>query len=128
MDTQTQSAPTPVAGFEFTAETPVALTDRALGKVKEALEQQKLDGHCLRVAVIGGGCSGFNYDLDLVREAKPEDLTYDLAGVKVAVDKMSARFLDGTVIDFVESLQGAGFKFLNPKAKSTCGCGSSFSA
>ncbi len=128
MDTQTQSAPTPVAGFEFTPETPVALTDRAVGKVREAIEQQKLDGHCLRVAVVGGGCSGFNYDLDLVREAKPEDLIYDLGGIKVAVDKMSARFLDGTVIDFVESLQGAGFKFSNPKAKSTCGCGSSFSA
>ena len=128
MDTQTQSAPTPITGFEFTPEKPVALTERAVGKVKEAIEQQKLDGHCLRVAVVGGGCSGFNYDLDLVREAKPEDLIYDLAGVKVAVDKMSARFLDGTVIDFVESLQGAGFKFSNPKAKSTCGCGSSFSA
>ena len=127
METQTQS-PTPVSGFEYTPEQPVALTDRAVGKVKEALEQQKLDGHFLRVAVVGGGCSGFNYDLDLVRDAKESDLIYELAGLKVAVDKMSARFLDGTVIDFVESLQGAGFKFNNPKAKSTCGCGTSFSA
>lgn len=126
METQTPVAP--VAGFEFTPETPVGLTDRALDKVKEALEQQKLDGHCLRVAVVGGGCSGFNYDLDLVKEAKPTDLTYELNGLTVAVDQMSARFLDGTVVDFVETLQGAGFKFLNPKAKSTCGCGSSFSA
>jgi len=128
MDTQNQSAPTPIAGFEFTPEKPVALTERAVGKVKEAIEQQKLEGHWLRVAVVSGGCSGFNYDLDLVREARPEDLTYDLAGLRVAVDRTSARFLDGTVIDFVESLQGAGFKFNNPKAKSTCGCGSSFSA
>ncbi len=127
MDTQTQTA-TPVAGFEFTLEKPVGLTDRAIAKVKEAMEQQKLDGHWLRVAVVGGGCSGFNYDLDLVREAKPTDLTYDIEGLNVAVDKMSARFLDGTVVDFVETLQGAGFKFNNPKAKSTCGCGSSFSA
>ena len=127
MDTQTQTA-APVAGFEFTQEKPVALTDRAIAKVKEAMEQQKLDGHCLRVAVVGGGCSGFNYDLDLVREAKAGDLIYDIAGLNMAVDKMSARFLDGTTIDFVETLQGAGFKFNNPKAKSTCGCGSSFSA
>ena len=127
METQT-SAATPVAGFQFTEQQPVALTEKAVAKVKEAIEQQKLDGHCLRIAVVGGGCSGLNYDLDLVREAKAGDLTYDLAGLRVAVDKMSARFLDGTVIDFVESLQGAGFKFLNPKAKSTCGCGSSFSA
>ena len=127
METQTNAA-APVAGFEFTEATPVALTDKAVGKVKEALEQQKLDGHCLRIAVIGGGCSGLNYDLDLVREAKPEDYTYELAGIRVAVDKNSARFLDGTVIDFVESLQGAGFKFNNPKAKATCGCGTSFSA
>ena len=128
MDTQTQSAPTPIAGFEFGPNQPVGLTERAVGKVKEALEQQKLDGHCLRVAVVSGGCSGFNYDLDLVREARPEDVTYDLAGVKVAVDQRSVPFLDGTVIDFVESLQGAGFKFINPKAEPTCGCGSSFSA
>lgn len=127
METQID-APAPVAGFEFTPATPVALTERAVGKVKEAIEQQKLEGHCLRIAVVGGGCSGLNYDLDLVREAKPTDLTYDLAGLKVAVDHTSARFLDGTVIDFVESLQGAGFKFNNPKAKSTCGCGSSFTA
>jgi len=128
MDTQTQTAAAPVAGFEFTQEKPVALTDRAIAKVKEAMEQQKLDSHCLRVAVVGGGCSGFNYDLDLVRESKAGDLVYDIAGLNLAVDKMSARFLDGTVIDFVETLQGAGFKFNNPKAKSTCGCGSSFSA
>src|SRR5262245_21603432 len=97
METQTPVAP--VAGFEFTPETPVALTDRAVGKVREAIEQQKLDGHWLRIAVVGGGCSGFNYDLDLVREAKESDYTYELAGLRMAIDKMSARFLDGTVID-----------------------------
>jgi iron-sulfur cluster assembly accessory protein len=129
METQTQTqAPVPVEGFEFSAQTPVALTSNAVDKVKEAMAAQKLDGHCLRIAVVGGGCSGFNYDLDLVREAKPTDLTYELTGVKVAIDQNSVPFLDGTVIDFVETLQGAGFKFNNPKAKSTCGCGSSFSA
>lgn len=129
METQTQTQiPSPIAGFEFSPATPVALTSAAVEKVKETLSQQNLVGHMLRIAVVGGGCSGFNYDLDLVREAKAGDLTYDLGGVQVAVDEQSARFLDGTVIDFVESLQGAGFKFNNPKAKSTCGCGTSFSA
>lgn len=126
METQNQ-IPAPIAGFEFSPERPVGLTEKAVAKVKEAMEQQKLEGHWLRVAVVGGGCSGFNYDLDLVREAKEGDLKYELAGLQVAVDRMSARFLDGTVVDFVETLQGAGFKFNNPKARSTCGCGSSFS-
>jgi iron-sulfur cluster assembly accessory protein len=95
--------------------------------VQEAITSQKLDNHLLRIAVVGGGCSGLNYDLDLVREAKPTDLIYDHQGLKMAVDAMSARFLEGTVIDYVSTLQGAGFKFNNPKAKATCGCGSSFS-
>lgn len=129
MDTQTETqAPTPIAGFEFSEQTPVGLTTSAVEKIKEALTEQKLDGHLLRIAVIGGGCSGFNYDLDLVRDAKPNDLRYELAGVPVAIDSTSVPFLDGTVIDFVETLQGAGFKFNNPKAKSTCGCGTSFNA
>jgi len=129
METQTETlAPAPIEGFEFSPAMPVGLTAAAVEKVKEAMSQQNLDGHSLRIAVVGGGCSGFNYDLDLVRDTKPTDLTYDLAGVKVAIDQTSAPFLDGTVVDFVETLQGAGFKFNNPKAKSTCGCGSSFSA
>lgn len=129
METQTTAqTPAPIAGFEFSPSSPVALTATAVDKVKEALAQQNLDGHLLRIAVVGGGCSGFNYDLDLVKEAKPTDLRYEIAGVAVAIDQTSVPFLDGTVVDFVETLQGAGFKFNNPKAKATCGCGSSFSA
>jgi iron-sulfur cluster assembly protein len=130
METQTPTAaPVPVVpDFQFAPERPVALTAKALEMIKEAINQQKLEGHLLRVAVVGGGCSGFNYDLDLVREARTGDHTYQMEGVTIAVDAMSSRFLEGTVIDYVESLQGAGFKFNNPKAKSTCGCGSSFSA
>lgn len=128
--TQTQpTAPAPsIPSFAFTAEKPVALTAEAVKMVKEALAGQKLDGHCLRIAVVGGGCSGLSYDLDLVKEHKAGDFTYDFDGVTVAVDPMSAQFLEGTVIDYVSTLQGAGFKFNNPKAKSSCGCGSSFSA
>src|SRR5690349_8011619 len=111
METQTQPAPAPTPAapdFQFAPERPVALSTKAVEMVKEAIAQQKLDGHFLRIAVVGGGCSGFNYDLDLVREAKPVDFTYQLEGVSLAVDPMSSRFLEGTVIDYVESLQGAG--------------------
>lgn len=125
---ETQTIPSPVTGFEFTTQSPVGLTATAVEKVRETLESQKLDGHMLRVAVVGGGCSGYNYDLDLVREAKATDVTYDCGGIQVAIDSQSIGFLDGTVIDFVETLQGAGFKFNNPKAKATCGCGTSFNA
>lgn len=125
METQIPVATVP--GFAFSAERPVALSPKAVEMVKEAITSQKLDNHLLRIAVVGGGCSGLNYDLDLVREAKPTDLIYDHEGLKIAVDAMSARFLEGTVIDYVSSIQGAGFKFNNPKAKASCGCGSSFS-
>ncbi len=81
----------------------------------------------LRLRVVGGGCSGFSYDLyfDSVADA---DKTLDSHGVKLVVDQMSLMYLVGTEVDYVEGLQGAGFKFNNPNVKSTCGCGSSFSA
>jgi iron-sulfur cluster assembly accessory protein len=107
---------------------PIELTAKAVEMVKKAMEDQKLDGFTLRVAVVGGGCSGFNYDLDLIKETRPTDFTFVMDGLPVAIDPMSSQYLKGTVIDYVESLQGAGFKFQNPNAKSTCGCGSSFSA
>jgi iron-sulfur cluster assembly accessory protein len=107
---------------------PIELTAKAVEMVKKAMEDQKLDGFTLRVAVVGGGCSGFNYDLDLIKETRPTDFTFVMDGLAVAIDPMSTQYLKGTVVDYVESLQGAGFKFQNPNAKSTCGCGSSFSA
>jgi iron-sulfur cluster assembly accessory protein len=106
---------------------PITLTAKAVEMVKSAMEQQKLDGFTLRVGVVGGGCSGFNYDLDLVKETRPTDFLFEVNGLRVAVDPMSAQYLKGTDIDYVEGLQGAGFKFVNPQAKHTCGCGSSFS-
>ena len=83
-------------------------------------------GYGLRLRVVGGGCSGFAYDLyfDQVTEM---DRTFDSHGVKLVVDQMSLQYLAGTTVDYVEGLQGAGFKFGNPNVKSTCGCGSSFS-
>ncbi|MBI4529637.1 MAG: iron-sulfur cluster assembly accessory protein, partial [Deltaproteobacteria bacterium] len=87
-----------------------------------------LDGYGLRVAVTSGGCSGFSYGLDFENQEKPEDTVLEIEGVKIYVDRSSAAHLSGTVIDYVAGLQGAGFKFTNPNVKSTCGCGTSFSA
>ena len=78
--------------------------------------------------VIGGGCSGFSYDLFFEDETTELDQTFESHGITLYVDMMSFQYLDGTEIDYVEGLHGAGFKFLNPTAKSTCGCGSSFCA
>lgn len=107
---------------------PVTLTPKAIEMVKKAMVEQKLEGFTLRVGVIGGGCSGFNYDLDIVKETRPTDFVFEMDGLPVCVDPMSSQYLKGTVIDYVEGLSGAGFKFQNPNAKNTCGCGQSFSA
>ncbi|MGB5192191.1 MAG: iron-sulfur cluster insertion protein ErpA [Polyangiales bacterium] len=102
------------------------LTDRAAEKVKEIRDSEGLVGQGLRVRVIGGGCAGFSYDLFFEDETTDLDQTFESHGIPIYVDMMSAQYLDGTEIDYVEGLQGAGFKFVNPQAKQTCGCGSSF--
>lgn len=104
------------------------LTDRAAEKVKEIREAEGLGQQGLRVRVLGGGCSGFSYDLFFEEDTTDLDQVYESHGIPIYVDMMSHQYLEGTEIDYVEGLQGAGFKFLNPAAKSTCGCGSSFSA
>lgn len=106
----------------------ITLTDKAAEKVKEIREAEGLGAQGLRVRVIGGGCSGFSYDLFFEDETTDLDQTFESQGIPLYVDMMSYQYLDGTEIDYVEGLHGAGFKFVNPQAKSTCGCGSSFSA
>lgn len=106
---------------------PVSLTGAAAARVKKLLEKEKRpEGAGLRVAVIGGGCSGFQYSLDLADAPGAEDAVLVFDGVRVFVDPGSAGYLGGTVVDYVDGLHGAGFKFVNPKAQRTCGCGSSF--
>jgi iron-sulfur cluster assembly accessory protein len=105
----------------------IQLTETAATKVKEIMTQQDPAPTALRVAVVGGGCSGFSYHMAFDNQENPSDNIYDFAGVKVLVDQMSEMYLDGVQIDYIESLEGAGFKFNNPNVKSTCGCGSSFS-
>jgi iron-sulfur cluster assembly protein len=113
---------------------PIDLTAKAAEMVKKALEEQNKQGlelKFLRVGVLGGGCSGFSYDLDLVKESKPTDFQFEMEGLAVCIDPMSAQYLKGTSIDYYEDPTNpmrAGFKFNNPSAKHTCGCGSSFSA
>ena len=106
----------------------IELTPKASDKVKEIRDAESLGEQGLRVRVIGGGCSGFTYDLFFEDETTEFDSVFESDGIKLYVDMMSLQYLEGTEIDYVEGLHGAGFKFLNPKAKSTCGCGSSFSA
>ncbi len=106
---------------------PVTLTPKAVQMVKITREQEGIDpAHGLRVAVRGGGCSGFEYALDFENEARESDWVYEQGDLKVYIDAVSARYLQGTSIDYVLGNTGAGFKFNNPNAVGTCGCGSSF--
>ncbi|MGH9862707.1 MAG: HesB/IscA family protein [Candidatus Acidiferrales bacterium] len=103
------------------------LTGTAVIKVKEVLAQQTPQPAGLRVGVVGGGCSGFSYQMLFETQPTPMDKIMEFNGLKVFVDQISLMYLDGTEIDYIETLEGAGFKFQNPNVKSTCGCGSSFS-
>lgn len=106
---------------------PVTLTPKAVQMVKITRDQEGIDpSHGLRVAVRGGGCSGFEYALDFENEARENDWVYEQGDLKVYIDAVSARYLQGTNIDYVLGNTGAGFKFNNPNASGTCGCGSSF--
>src|SRR5271154_2209064 len=106
----------------------VQLTPVAVNKVKEILEAQTPKPSGLRLAVVGGGCSGFSYSMAFENKPSMLDKTYDYEGLKVFVDQASMLYLEGAQVDYVETLEGSGFKFNNPNVKSTCGCGSSFSA
>ena len=125
MDTIT-TAPTQLS----TGDAPdiVTFTPKAVDMVKAAIEQEGLAGHGIRIGVAGGGCSGFQYTMDFENAERDDDLVVDQGGLKLYVDPMSAMYLQGVTVDYVQGLQGAGFKFHNPNAKNTCGCGSSFSA
>ncbi len=103
------------------------LTERAVDKVKEILDTQEPKPAGLRIAVVGGGCSGFSYSMAFETSPGMLDKTYRFGELKVFVDQASMLYLDGAEVDYVETLEGSGFKFNNPQVKSTCGCGSSFS-
>jgi iron-sulfur cluster assembly accessory protein len=106
----------------------LTLTEKAIQQVKFLLARDNRESHGLRVSVTDGGCSGFSYKLDFAREGKPGDLVLESDNLRVFVDSTSAPYLKGMTIDYVASLYGGGFKFINPNANATCGCGTSFSA
>lgn len=108
-------------------ESMLRITPGAATKVNEIRSAEGIENSmALRLRVVGGGCAGFSYDLYFDEPAEV-DRQFEVAGVRCIVDEMSLMYLVGTEIDYVEGLQGAGFKFQNPNVKSTCGCGSSFS-
>ena len=111
---------------ETTKKAAVILTSKAVSKVKEIMGQQNPVPAGLRVGVVGGGCSGFSYSMSFENAPGMMDKVFDMEGLKVYVDATSVMYLNGCIVDYLETLEGAGFKFENPNVKSTCGCGSSF--
>lgn len=105
---------------------PVTLTPNAVAKVKEIMAQQDPMPAGLRIGVVGGGCSGFSYSMNFENSAGMMDKVLNFDDLKVFVDATSLMYLQGCVVDYLETLEAAGFKFDNPNVKSTCGCGSSF--
>lgn len=127
-ETSPSGVPTTLAEPEMpNPETPVLLTAKAVEMVRITQKQEGIEeSYGLRVAVRGGGCSGFEYALDFEQDPREDDFSYDQNGLRIFVDGVSARYLVGTTIDYVLGKSGAGFKFHNPRAVGTCGCGSSF--
>jgi iron-sulfur cluster assembly protein len=106
----------------------IKVTPSAAKKVSTLLQRQGRPGGVLRVAVIGGGCSGLQYKMDLQDQPANRDILVESAGIKVVVDPKSALYVTGSELDYIDALQGGGFKVQNPNAASSCSCGESFSA
>lgn len=104
----------------------ITLTENAVTEVKRLMEAQELPNCGLRLGVKGGGCSGLSYTLNFDPETREQDQVFDISGVKVIVDHKSLMYLEGTTLDYINGLSGTGFKFGNPNASRSCGCGSSF--
>ena len=102
------------------------ITNKAAEKLKEVLKENKKEGSGLRVEIVPGGCSGFQYGLELDDNTTDLDLVFEEKGVKIIVSKDNMQFLKGAKLDYVDSLQGGGFKISNPNAHDSCGCGQSF--
>jgi iron-sulfur cluster assembly accessory protein len=108
------------------SETPLVLSESAARRIREIM-QGEAPGSMLRISVSGGGCSGFQYGFDVVRAPAADDLVIERDGARVAIDEVSLPFLRGSRLDFVDDLIGRSFRFDNPNATASCGCGTSFS-
>lgn len=105
----------------------INVTEKAASQIRLLVERENLQDHGLRVAVVGGGCSGLSYKLNFEKDAAEGDKVFEVHGVKIYLDSKSHLFINGLTLDFSDGLNGSGFTFNNPNAKSSCGCGSSFS-
>ena len=113
--------------MHYTVRIMLQLTDKAVSKVQDLMAREEKAGFALRVAVRGGGCSGFSYALSYEEGPGDNDSVLEFGALKVIVDAMSGLYLDDVTIDYLDGLNESGFQFKNPKATGTCGCGSSFS-
>ncbi|MGH8102885.1 MAG: iron-sulfur cluster insertion protein ErpA [bacterium] len=104
----------------------VSVSAKAAEEIKRVIEEQKMQGMSLRLRVVPGGCSGFSYYMGFDDTTEPNDQAFESQGVKVLVDTESLKYLAGSEVDYVDGLMGAGFTVRNPNAKSSCGCGTSF--
>ena len=116
-----------VGGTEVAGQRAVVITDSAARRIAALKQQEEAGGAFLRIAVSGGGCSGFQYGLSFDDQRNPDDFVFEHDGVAVIVDDVSLDLLNGAEVDFVEDLMGASFQIKNPNAASSCGCGNSFS-
>lgn len=104
----------------------IYITEKAAKKVKEISDADGLGHYIIRVKVVGGGCAGFSYDMCFDSQINEMDEVFEMDGVKIITDPLSYQYLEEASIDYIDGMIGAGFKFNNPKAKGSCGCGSSF--
>jgi iron-sulfur cluster insertion protein len=112
---------------DVTSERRITISDSAARRITALKAQEAAEGAFLRIAVSGGGCSGFQYGLSFDEDTSPDDVVFEHGGIRVVVDDVSLDLLNGSEVDFVEDLMGASFQIKNPNAASSCGCGNSFS-
>src|SRR5262245_20680643 len=105
----------------------IEITDQALGEVRRRMDKEQIQAAGMRVGVKGGGCSGLSYNLSFDSQTRTGDKVFEREGIKLFCDLKSYIYLNGTVLDYDGGLMGKGFVFMNPNAKKSCGCGSSFS-
>ena len=105
-----------------------SVSDKAVDEIKKLLDEEDFKDAYLRVRIVPGGCSGFSYEMGFDDETSESDKIIEAGGVKVAIDKLSYPYLDGSILDFKDGLNGTGFSIENPNATGSCGCGQSFTA
>jgi iron-sulfur cluster insertion protein len=126
-ETMSEVGGSQVGGSQVAGERGVVITDSAARRIAALKQQEDAGGAFLRIAVSGGGCSGFQYGLSFDDQRNPDDFVFERDGIAVIVDDVSLDLLNGAEVDFVEDLMGASFQIKNPNAASSCGCGNSFS-